>query len=113
MAENSGKQRKPRGRPFVKGQSGNPAGRPKGYEAFRASFREEKDLEKIRKRLLTCLGNTAKDSDAINAARLWYEYGFGKAPSAPDDNEALRATGRLPPGLTADQVLAIARGEKP
>lgn len=112
MAENSGKQRKPRGKPFVKGQSGNPGGRPKGYEAFRESFREEKDLTKIRKRLLTCLDEEAKDSDAINAARLWYEYGFGKAPAAPEDNEALQKAGGVWP-LNREETLKIARGEKP
>lgn len=96
----------------MKGQSGNPAGRPKGYEAFRESFRAEKDIAKIQKRLRAEI-RSGKGSDAVNAIRLWFEYGFGKAPSAPEDNEALRATGRLPPGLTADQVLAIARGEKP
>lgn len=114
-AENSGKQQKakPRGKPFVKGQSGNPGGRPKGYDSFREGFREEKDLSVIKKRLMDIFSEeSAKDSDVIMAARLWYEYGFGKAPAAPDDNEALRASG-LPRELTAAQVLAIARGETP
>lgn len=113
MAENSGKQQKPRGKPFPKGKSGNPGGRPKGYEAFRESFRAEKDLNVIRERLQKIFSDDAsKDSDVVLAARLWYEYGFGKAPAAPEDNEALRGVG-LPAGLTAAQVLAIARGEKP
>ena len=38
----------------------------------------------------------------------------GKPPAAPEDNDALRASGStLPAGLTAEQVLALARGETP
>jgi len=111
MAENSEKQRKPRGRgrPFVKGQSGNPGGRPHGYEAFRESFRAEKDLKKIRKRLLKEI-STGKGSDAVNASRLWFEYGFGKAPAAPEDNEALAGAGGGWP-LNRAETLALAKGK--
>lgn len=46
---NSGKTRsgsakkRPRGRPFVKGESGNPAGRPPGRRSFRKHFEEAFD----------------------------------------------------------------------
>jgi hypothetical protein len=109
VAENSNKQqKKPRGRPFKPGESGNPGGRPPGYAAFRESFRAEKDLDVIKKRLMKIFTNgDAKDADVIMASRLWYEYGFGKAPSAPEDNEALQD------GLTVVvQSLAERRGGK-
>ena len=104
----------PRGRPFVSGDPrANRGGRPKGYNAFRKAFRGKDDVAAIRKRLMEhILGDDAGASNA--AAKLWLEYGFGKTPSAPDDNEALRDSGtRLPDGLTAAQTLAIARGETP
>lgn len=109
-AENS---KQPRGTPFPKGRSGNAGGRPKGYNAFRKSFRGEKDSEKIRARLRAIMED-GEDRDAIAAAKLWVEYGWGRPPAAPEDNAALRESGnRLPVGLTAEQVLSIARGEKP
>lgn len=115
MAENSGKQQKakPRGRPFKPGESGNPGGRPPGYAKFREGFREEKDLEVIKKRLMKIFTNgEAKDGDVIMASRLWYEYGFGKAPAAPEELEAAAEGGGGWP-LTREETLRIARGEKP
>lgn len=105
--ENRGKtgKRKANATSFKPGQSGNPGGRPKGYEAFREGFRAEKDLEVIRKRLLEVFTD-GKDSDVVMAARLWYEYGFGKAPAAPEDNEALRE------GLTVVVQSLAERGKK-
>lgn len=103
--ENSGKQ-------FVKGKSGNVGGRPKGYAAFRKSFRGVEDTALIRARLLELIA--ADGSQSVAAAKLWLEYGWGRAPAAPEDNAALRESGRgLPPGLTAEQLLALARGERP
>ena len=113
-AQNSDKQR---GKPFAKGdQRINRGGRPKGYNAFRKSFRGIKDHEVIQARLREIMaGGEAKD--AISAAKLWLEYGWGKSPAAPEDNKALAASGNGAPDwvsrLTPAQALAIARGEKP
>ena len=107
-AQNSGK-------PFQKGDSRiNKGGRPRGYAAFRKSFRGITDHEAIQARLREIMVS-GEAKDAISAAKLWLEYGWGRAPAAPEDNKALSESGRggLPSGLTAEQVLAIARGEKP
>lgn len=105
---------KQRGRPFTKGDTRiNRGGRPKGYNAFRKSFRDTKDNEVIRARLKAIFNNPdAKDSDVIMATRLWWEYGWGKAPAAPEDNAALRDSGRPLKDATKEEILAALRGEK-
>lgn len=107
--------KKQHGKPFTKGDARiNRGGRPKGYNAFRKAFRGEKDNEAIRERLKAIFDNPeAKDSDVIMATRLWWEYGWGKAPSAPEDNAAIRDSGRPLAGATKEEILAALRGEKP
>ncbi len=110
-AENSGKQRAI-GTPFQKGKSGNPGGRPKGYVAFRAAFRDEKDEKKRRARLMEIIEN-GDDSDALKAIQLSWEYGWGKAPNAPADNKAIASSGSgLPSGLTFEQLRELALAGK-
>lgn len=110
-AQNSEQQR---GKPFQKGDKRiNRGGRPKGYNAFRKSFRGIKDHETIQARLRDIMA-AGEAKDAIAAAKLWLEYGWGRAPAAPEDNKALSESGGNPmKGLSPEQVLAIARGEKP
>lgn len=102
--ENSTKQR---GRPFQKGKSGNPGGRPGELGEFRELCRTHR--EKAIEGLLKALGDGG--SAAVAAARVLLEYGYGKPAAAPEDNAALRESGRLP--LTREEVLAIAKGETP
>lgn len=89
----------------MKGQSGNKAGRSKSeiasYEQFRNLCRgyETKAVE-------TLAANLDVEKNAVAAARVLLEYARGKAPSAPDDLDALREAS-LPP-MTARQVLALA-----
>jgi hypothetical protein len=86
-AENSGNRAqrgKPRGRPFPKGRSGNPGGRPTGYGAFRDLCRDHTSAA-----LATLLGALeAKDATAVAAARVLLAYGWGAPPSAPEDLES-------------------------
>mgnify|MGYP007112198659 CR=1 FL=1 len=107
MAGNSAqtaKRRRGPGRPFVKGVSGNPSGRPKGYAAFRDGMREltPEAIEALRQDLLNPDRRTA-------AARAVLEYAWGKAPSAPDDLESQRRQQVLPEGLTLHEVRQLAR----
>lgn len=99
---------------FAPGQSGNKGGRPKGYRAFRESFRGKEQNDAIRSALESIILN-GKDADRINAAKLYLEYGWGKAPAAPADNAALAKSGsvNLLGKLTREELLAIARGETP
>lgn len=97
---------------FAKGASGNPGGRPKGYNAFRKRFRDKDDVEGVRD-ALKALHKDPSHKDHFNALKLWIEYGYGKAPSAPDDNKALASSGSgLPAGTTIDDLRALAKGEK-
>ncbi len=107
-AENS---QQTRGRPFVKGQSGNRGGRPKGYNAFRKAFRKDADVETIRERLRAII-LSGEESASIAAAKLWLEYGFGKTPAAPEDNDALRESGRPLAGVPAEAILEALKGRK-
>lgn len=70
MAENSGQQR---GKPFRKGQSGNPAGRPSGYAEFKEKCRAKDD------KALNALESALGDPDhAVAAAKVLLEFGWGK-----------------------------------
>lgn len=73
-ADNSKKQR---GKPFQKGTSGNPAGRPAGYAEFKAKCRErtEAALRALEEAL-------ADDSSRVAAAKVLLEFGWGKATQA-------------------------------
>jgi hypothetical protein len=105
-----------RGNPnWVKGAgSPNPSGRPKGYSAFRRAFRKLDDVQAIRAKLLALIHGDDNNA-ALAAAKLWLEYGYGKTPAAPEDNDALRESGRPLAGKTGDEILAAlrAKGETP
>ena len=105
----SGKQRVV-GRPFQKGVSGNPTGRPGGYEEFRALCKAR--TPEAVAALVAALGNS--DASSVGAARVLLEYAWGKPASAPEDLDALKdsSLGRLTM-LTRDEILAIAKGEEP
>jgi hypothetical protein len=49
-------------------------------------------------------------SAAVSAAQAILDRAWGKAPSAPEDHDAMRATNPLA-GLTPEQVLRLAKGE--
>ena len=105
-----------RGNPnWVKGAaSPNPSGRPKGYSAFRRAFRKRDDVQAIRTKLRELIHGDDSTA-ALAALKLWLEYGYGKTPAAPEDNDALRQSGRPLAGSTAEEILAAlrAKGETP
>jgi len=95
------------GKPFPKGVSGNPGGVSKEKRAF---------LERLK----------SDDADEVYAAfmdgvrqREWsvvmraFEYVAGKPAAAAEDREALARAGATLTLLTRDEVLAVARGDKP
>ena len=79
MAKNS-KKTAP-GRPFKKGESGNPKGRPKLPEGLKEAFRA--NCEMARKVLTDIAGDEeAKDQDRIKAAIAILDRGLGKPAQA-------------------------------
>jgi hypothetical protein len=109
-ADNSNPNSRVPGRPFAKGKSGNPGGRPKGYGKFRKEARRVVDEKVIAawENEVASLGD-----DWVKCSELLAAYGYGKAPSAPDDNKALASSGSgLPAGTTIDDLRALAKGEK-
>ena len=67
------------GRPFVKGQSGNPSGRPKGLASLqRRILRETKDGAVVVDYLLKTLQYSRSPKERTDAATLLLAYGFGK-----------------------------------
>ena len=68
------------GRPFPKGASPNPGGRPKGFEDIQARARDLCPLA-IEKLGQILLRPKASDSAVIRAAELLLERGYGKAPA--------------------------------
>ena len=79
-AEIRGKQR---GRPFRKGQSGNPGGRPKETKAFKEWCREIMAKEG-RDSLLTLAQAASDERVRLGAWRVIAEYAYGK-PTQPVD----------------------------
>ena len=93
---------------FPKGKSGNPSGRPKVVEEFRERARKAVDEHVLQKWVDEVVNN---GEHWMRASEMLAAYGYGKPPSAPEDNDAVRESGRVP--LTREEALAIARGEVP
>jgi hypothetical protein len=96
------------GRNFEPGRSGNPLGHPKGFAEFRAACREYST------EALNVIVETLRSEDekvALEAAKALLERAWGKAPAAPEDLDAMKATNPLA-GLTTAEILAVVKGDE-
>lgn len=91
-AQNSGRTAKARGRPFVKGQSGNPGGRPRGLVAeIRTRTNDGVTLVGFMLRVFEGKLRGARLRDRIEAATWLADRGFGRPVQAPDLYRVLTA----------------------
>lgn len=89
-------------RPWSKGQSGNPSGRPKGVAS---AFRKVVDPEVAAEALLALANDSrSKPSERIAAWRELLDRGFGKAPAFA----AVEGTDPLELGAIAADIQGIA-----
>jgi hypothetical protein len=88
------------GRPFVKGRSGNPGGRPRVVGTLRdlARAHAPEAIEELARLALKAKSETAR----IAAIRELLDRGYGKPPPflAADDDA-------IPPDMTADELRAL------
>jgi len=109
---------KPRGRPFAKGVSGNPAGRPKAdpevVEALRALTPKavstlKKIIDDFNGHTMTSKGEERVPAAVARAAAdSILDRFMGKAPAAPEDNDAI-SRGL---GFTRDEVAQMLLGRR-
>lgn len=93
MAANSEKTARGRGRPFQKGQSGNPKGRPKQTQEQKDALQMIRDLapdaaERLREIILD---RSVKTNDLLRAIEIVFDRAFGKETNNTVPNELLQS----------------------
>jgi len=116
------------GRPFQKGQSGNPGGRPRGIERLvrdlvaeqKAKAAGDPDVELDGWQRLTlhlfkmAVGETeAADRDQVAAAKLLYERAFGHAKHKVEHTGEIEAPPRDLAPLSTEQLKLLAELDVP
>lgn len=105
-AENSKRsaRKKVPGRPFTKGQSGNPGGRPRALGELKAQCRE------MTPAILEQLRAEAADRSTdhwFDASKLIIAYGWGRPASAEEDRDALAQASRPLASVSPDVLREI------
>lgn len=80
MAQNNEKTAKPRGKPFVKGQTGNPGGRPvKTPEELNLIAACKEVAPEALQVIASIMRNGEAEKNRLSAAQAILERGYGKA----------------------------------
>lgn len=93
MAANSEKTARGRGRPFQKGQSGNPKGRPKQTQEQKDALQMIRDLapEAADRLRDVILDPGVKTNDLLRAIEIVFDRAFGKETNNAGQNELLQS----------------------
>ena len=106
-SDSAAKRRGP-GRPFQKGQSGNPSGRAKVAEEFRQRARRAVDEHVLSAWVAEV---ETQGEHWVRCSEMLAAYGYGRPASAPEDLAAAAAGPSPLVALSRAELLAIARGE--
>lgn len=95
------------GKPFKKGQSGNPGGKPKWLKAARESLQA---LTPLARKTLRAVMKNGADKDKVAAAKTVLEFTVPK----PKQTHRVEGKGGDPLAvLTPEQLVAFVKGKKP
>jgi len=97
------------GRPFKKGQSGNPGGRPKEYRNVVALA--QRCTEAAIVTLAQIMRNGENESARVRSAEILLDRGWGRAPFSGQVRVDGEVTVRRAEDLTDDELAAVIAGE--
>ncbi len=101
-------KKKPRGRPFPKGASGNPGGRPKELAHIKEMARSH--TESAIAALVEVLTNSDKGAERVAAAQALLDRAWGKPGQSLDIDANVKSTGPDLSAVSTDELMRALMG---